>query len=41
MSSHPGLEDDLVLSADEMTDTDELRLVERVADRLGVVIRPR
>lgn len=32
------LEDDLAGSADEMTDTGELRLVERVADRLGVVI---
>ena len=32
------LEDDLASSADEMTDTGELRLVERVADRLGVVI---
>lgn len=34
------LEDDLAGSADEMTDTDELRLVERVAGRLGVVIDP-
>lgn len=32
------LEADLASSANDMTDTEELRLVERVADRLGIVI---
>lgn len=32
------LESDLAGSADEMTDTEELRLVERVANRLGLLI---